>query len=103
MIIPDRCKDIINRDRLNQCFEPNLAGLSLKQQVTYLEGCCSYMADIILAMIHLLRKMDTESLSHHPLTKSLESQTPDRKASGGSAVAEDVELVDNRRVHEAGR
>ena len=36
MVIPASCKDIINSNRINECYEPDLEGKPLKQQVHYL-------------------------------------------------------------------
>ncbi len=53
MVIPANCKDVINRARLNECCEPHLEGLPLKQQVHYLQGCCSYMGSTIISLLQL--------------------------------------------------
>ncbi len=61
MVIPANCKDVINRVRLNECCEPHLEGLPLKQQVHYLQGCCSYMGSTIISLLQLLRRMEEET------------------------------------------
>ena len=61
MVITASCKDIINRDRINECCEPHLKGKSLNQQVHYLIGCCSYQSSVIIALIRLVRKLEQET------------------------------------------
>ena len=61
MIIPASCKDIINRARINECCEPHLEGMPLKQQVHYLQGCSSYLVDIIIELIHLVGQLELKT------------------------------------------
>ena len=61
MVIPTSCKDIINRNRINECCEPDLEGKPLKQQVHYLTGCCSYLTSVIIALIQLVRTLEQET------------------------------------------
>ena len=61
MIIPASCKDIVNRERLNEICEPHLEGKPLKQQVHYLTGCCSYLLRVIIALVQLVRKLESGS------------------------------------------
>ena len=61
MAIPASCKDIINRNRINECCEPDLEGKPLKQQAHYLTGCCSYLTSVIIALIQLVGKLEQET------------------------------------------
>ena len=58
MIIPTSCQDIINRERINDCCEPNLEGMPLRQQVRYFQGSCSYLVTIIVRLLRLIREME---------------------------------------------
>ena len=61
MIIPISCKEVINRELLNECCEPNLEDLSPRQQVVYLSRHCQYLLDTILSLIHIVRNLEQES------------------------------------------
>ena len=61
MVIPASCKDIISRERLNEICEPHLEGKSLKQQVYYLTGSCSYLLSVIIALVQLVRELESGS------------------------------------------
>ena len=61
MVIPASCKDIVNRERLNEICEPHLEGKPLKQQVHYLTGSCSYLLSVIIALVQLVRKLESGS------------------------------------------
>ena len=61
MVIPASCKDIVNRERLNEICEPHLEGKPLNQQVHYLTGGCSYLLSVIIALVQLVRKLESGS------------------------------------------
>lgn len=61
MVIPTSCKDIVNRERLNEICEPHLEGKSLNQQVHYLTGSCSYLLNVIIALVQLVRELESGS------------------------------------------
>ena len=61
MIIPASCKDIINREKLNERCEPNLEGYSLREQVRYFQTSCSYLVDIIINLLHVVQHLESET------------------------------------------
>lgn len=61
MVIPTSCKDIVIRNRINECCEPDLEGKPLNQQVYYLTVYLSYLTSVIIALIHLLRALEQET------------------------------------------
>jgi len=61
MVIPDSCKHLVDRNRINECCAPHLEGIPLKQQVNYLSGCCSYLVSVIVSLLQVVRKMEQGS------------------------------------------
>ena len=58
MVIPESCRNIVNRKRINECCEPNLEGRPLKQQVRYIQGSCDYLVDVIIKLLHVVRELE---------------------------------------------
>ena len=63
MIIPTSCKDIIDREKINERCEPNLEGVSLRQQVRYFQRSCTYLVDVIIKLLRVIREMEEKDPS----------------------------------------
>lgn len=61
MVVPNSCKDLIDRERINECCTPHLEGIPLKQQVHYLNGCCSYLTNVIIALLQVVNQLERRS------------------------------------------
>ncbi|MCR4876286.1 MAG: hypothetical protein K5922_03840 [Clostridiales bacterium] len=61
MVIPSSCRDIINRERINERCEPNLEGYSLREQVRYFQTSCSYLVDIIINLLRVVQNLELET------------------------------------------
>lgn len=61
MVIPESCRSIINRDRINEMCEPNLDGMPLKQQVRYMQRSCNYLVEVIINLLHVVRRLEQET------------------------------------------
>lgn len=59
MVISESCRSIINRDRINECCEPHLEGIPLKQQVRYMQGSCDYLVNVIIKLLYVIRELET--------------------------------------------
>ena len=66
MVIPESCRNVINRERINERCEPNLEGMSLKQQVQYMQRSCDYLVDVIVNLLYVVRKLEQQKSSQPP-------------------------------------
>ena len=66
MFIPESCRTIINRERINEGCEPNLEGIPLRQQVLYMKGNCDYLVDVIIKLLRLIKTLEHETRQSHP-------------------------------------
>ena len=58
MVVPNSCKEVIDRERINECCAPHLEGIPIKQQVHYLNGCCSYLANVIVTLLQVVKQLE---------------------------------------------
>ena len=58
MVVPNSCKELIDRERISECCAPHLEGIPLKQQVHYLNGCCSYLANVIITLLQVVNQLE---------------------------------------------
>ena len=61
MVIPECCKDIINREKINERCDPDLGGYSLREQVHYFQASCSYLVDIIINLLRVVQNLELET------------------------------------------
>ena len=58
MIIPKSCQNIINREMINERCEPDLEGMSLRQQVRYFQRSCIYLVDVIIKLLRVVNELE---------------------------------------------
>ena len=66
MVVPDSCKELIDRERINECCAPHLEGKPFKQQVHYLKGCCSYLGNVIIELLQVVNRLERRNEQNPP-------------------------------------
>lgn len=59
MVIPESCKKIINRQLINDRCDPDLTGMSSKQQIRYYRQSCDYLLDVIVQLLLLGKRLES--------------------------------------------